>query len=41
MEKDDLLEKMKKNAFKKAQRFLSWDSYGEKIIKFYKKIIIK
>ena len=36
-----LLDKMKNNAFKKAQRFLSCNNYGEKIIKFYKKIIIK
>jgi len=36
-----LLEKMKRNAFKKAKLFLSWDNYGKNIIKFYKKIFIK
>ena len=36
-----LLKKMKRNAFKKAKLFLSWDNYGKNIIKFYKKIFIK
>lgn len=36
-----LLKKMKINAYKKAQKFLSWSIYGKKIIKFYKKVIIK
>ena len=37
----DLLKKMKINAYKKAQKFLSWSIYGKKIIKFYKKVITK
>lgn len=36
-----LLKKMKHNSFIKAQRLLSWELYGEKIIKFYKKILNK
>jgi glycosyltransferase involved in cell wall biosynthesis len=35
-----LLEKMKRNAFKKAKLFLSWDNYGKNVIKFYKKTLL-
>jgi glycosyltransferase involved in cell wall biosynthesis len=34
-----LLKKMKHNSYIKAQKFLSWDCYGENIIKFYKKVL--
>jgi hypothetical protein len=36
-----LLKKMKHNSFIKAQRLFSWELYGEKNIKFYKKILNK
>lgn len=35
-----LLNKMKNNAHKKARKFLSWNIYGEKMIRLYKKILI-
>jgi glycosyltransferase involved in cell wall biosynthesis len=34
-----LLKKMKNNSYIKAQKSLSWDCYGENIIKFYKKVL--
>ena len=34
-----LLKKMKYNSYIKAQKFLSWDVYGKKIIKFYKEVL--
>lgn len=36
-----LLKKMKHNSLIKAQRFFSWELYGDKIIKFYKKTLNK
>jgi glycosyltransferase involved in cell wall biosynthesis len=36
-----LLKKMKHNSFIKAQRLFSWELYGDKNIKFYKKILNK
>lgn len=34
-----LLKQMKNNAFIKAQKSFSWNNYGNKVIKFYKKFI--
>ena len=35
----DLLKKMKKKAYNKAKKFMSWDVYGKKMVTFYEKII--
>jgi glycosyltransferase involved in cell wall biosynthesis len=35
----DLLIKMKRKAYNKAKKFMSWDVYGKKMVTFYEKII--